>query len=186
MADKKVLRLAFGSCNNEEKGQEYSHEINQYFSNSQGPGYPAAWIWAGDIVYADTNDLGEMQAAYDRVKNGAYRAFQQDCEKVGYRVVGIWDDHDFGGDNLVGAGEDGAPFLTLGKQRRKALLVNFLGQPTKTMLAGHEQIYAAYDFDRDGVYNRLILLDLRYDRQDPGPKARVIGAMAVARRKPDG
>ena len=42
MADKKVLHLAFGSCNKEENSQEYWRDINQYFSNSQGTGYPVA------------------------------------------------------------------------------------------------------------------------------------------------
>lgn len=171
---KEALRMAFGSCNYHTNSQQYWQEINQHFGGVTGRGYPDAWIWAGDIVYADTDQSSAMREAYDGVKNGAYSSFRQGCEKSGCRVVGIWDDHDFGGNNLLGSGPDSARFTQLSKPERKAILLDFLGQPTTSKVSQQEQIYAAYDFDRGGVRARLVLLDLRYDRQAPGDQSEIM------------
>lgn len=173
-----LLRIAFGSCNNHEKSQAYWKAIVDYFGDEHGSGYPDAWIWAGDIVYADTESYAELEHAYATVKNSDYGAFAKNCEKSGCRIVGVWDDHDFGDNNLVGdLGPNppvDSPFKKLTKALRKALLVNFLGEPTRSKTAEREQVYAAYDFVRDGVSVRLILLDLRYDRQEPGDDAKIM------------
>ena len=173
-----MLRIAYGSCNNHKKSQAYWNNIADYFGDER-VGYPAVWIWAGDIAYADTENHAELKAAYQVVKNSAYRTFVQGCERTNCRIVGVWDDHDFGDDNLVGdLGPNppaDSPFKKITKPRRKALLVDFLGEPTRSKVADHEQVYAAYDFEHDGVSIRLILLDLRYDRQKRGQDAKIMG-----------
>lgn len=177
--DENLLRIAFGSCNNHEKSQAYWKGIVDYFDGDYGPGYPDVWIWAGDIVYADTESYTELEQAFTLVKNSDYKSFLEGCERSDCRIVGIWDDHDFGDNNLVGdLGPNppaDSPFENLSKVQRKALLLDFLGEPTRSKVAQEEQVYAAYDFERGGVSIRLILLDLRYGRQKPAGDSKIMG-----------
>jgi len=176
-----LLRLAFGSCNNQKKSQAYWKNIADYFGAEHGPGYPDVWIWAGDIVYADTDKLKELKDSYEHVKGSdGYSTFVEGCKRADCQIVGVWDDHDFGGDNLVGyyPGSNpppGSPFEKLTKPERKEALVDFLGEPTRSKVAEREQVYASYDFKHDGDNIRLILLDLRYDRQKGGKDAKIMG-----------
>ncbi len=174
-----LFSIAFGSCNNQKKSQTYWKGIVNYFGGEHGPGYPDVWIWAGDIVYVDTENHAKLKHAYSVFKNSDYKAFIEGCERSGCRIVGIWDDHDFGDNNLVGDFGSNlptdSPFKKLSKVQRKASLVDFLGEPTRAKVAEKEQIYAAYDFERAGIKIRLILLDLRYDRQEPGENAKIMG-----------
>jgi alkaline phosphatase D len=174
--DVALLRIAFGSCNDQEKSQSYWNNIDRYFSEKSGPGYPDVWVWAGDIVYADTENIDELEVAYTTVENGDYQRFARGCAMSSCKIVGIWDDHDFGNNNL--AGDDPSQqsqFINLTKPQRKAALVNFLGEPTRSAVAERKQMYAAYDFERDGLVVRLNLLDLRYDRQNEGATNRIMG-----------
>ncbi len=53
--------------------------------------------------------------------------------------------------------------------------MNFLDEPTKSEVSKHKQVYAHYDIERGGVTIRLLLLDLRYDRQEGGNCASIMG-----------
>jgi alkaline phosphatase D len=172
------VRIGFGSCNNHSRSQSYWNNINAYFGANSQAGYPDLWIWGGDIVYADTDDGGALKAAYDSVATREYATFARECKRNGCRILGIWDDHDFGGNNLVGdpvrPSEAATALRTLGKPARKAALVNFLGEPTKAAVAERAQTYYSYDLDRAGLKTRISLLDLRWDRQAPGSNARIM------------
>jgi hypothetical protein len=91
-------------------------------------------------VYADTDSSTELKVVYEVVNNGDYKEFKKGCEGSDCKIVGIWDDHDFGNNNLVGnpvgSSEDDemarAQLARLLRSERKALLVEFLGEPTKS------------------------------------------------------
>ena len=173
-----LLRVAFGSCNKHEKSQDYWNNIYTYFNSENGPGYPDVWIWAGDIVYADTESFNHLERAYQKVKRSEYNTFVQGCKSSKCSIVGVWDDHDFGDNNLVGdlgpIKPEDSPFRDLTKPQRKAALVDFLGEPTRSKIGGRDQIYTAHNYKRDGVLIRVLLLDLRYDRQKPGENAKIM------------
>jgi alkaline phosphatase D len=177
--------VAFGSCNLHEKklfepwtwmaSQSYWKNIDRYFRSRPGSGYPDVWIWAGDIVYANTRDEEDLNNAYRKLKDSDhYKTFVEKCGKSNCDIVGVWDDHDFGENNLVGESRDQTPFKELTKPMRKAALLKFLGEPTASKVAGREQIYAAHDYQREDIAIRIILLDLRYNRQDKGKNSRIM------------
>lgn len=173
-----ALEIAFGSCNNHKQSQSYFNNINNHFSSENERGYPDYWIWAGDIVYADTDDLTELRKAYESVSYRQYANFAKGCRRDGCEILGIWDDHDFGNNNLVGDPPSGTTaeeqLDRLGKPQRKAKLVSFLGEPTASAVRDHDQAYSCHDVDRADIKTRVSLLDLRWDRQDPGGSANIM------------
>ena len=74
--------IAFGSCNRVDKDQEMWAAISQ--------NHPDLWIWLGDNIYADTDDMQAMKSMYLQQKyNPEYQTFIRQTP-----VIGIWDDHD--------------------------------------------------------------------------------------------
>ena len=139
-----ILKIAFGSCDNQKIKNELWPFINQ--------NNPSVWIWGGDNVYSDTEDMTEL-------KNN-YKIQKQDPEYLSFIknkiVLGTWDDHDYGAND---AGVE-YPF----KIESQQLLLNFLDTPTN-----------AIQHTRDGVYNskiiqfnknkvKVIVLDSRFFR----------------------
>ncbi len=150
--NKTLQTIAFGSCNNQAKKQVIWPSIlkNQ----------PDLWIWLGDNIYGDTEDMRVMSAKYQRLKvASAYRFFRSKCP-----VVGIWDDHDFG----VNDGCKTYP----AKARSKELLFDFLEVPKESPAWRRSGAYQTYTFGPRGKRVRVILLDARYFRDilQPAPK----------------
>ena len=78
------LTIAFGSCNNQDSKNLLWDDI---LKNK-----PDLWIWAGDNIYSDTNDMRVLKNSYKRqMGQDGYAEF---VKKV--KILGTWDDHDFG------------------------------------------------------------------------------------------
>jgi alkaline phosphatase D len=76
--------IAFGSCDNQNLPNVLWSEI---LKNN-----PDIFIWGGDIVYADGEDIKGMQLSYEKQKNDlVYQNFKKEI-----RIMGTWDDHDYG------------------------------------------------------------------------------------------
>jgi len=76
--------LSFGSCNNQNLKNKMWDEI---LKNK-----PDVFVWGGDIVYADTEDMNLMKKIYEIQKNDfSYINFKKYIP-----VIGTWDDHDYG------------------------------------------------------------------------------------------
>lgn len=169
LIDDALLRVAFGSCNKQDKDQSYWDAVEAR--------QPDVWVWAGDIIYGDTNNKQELQRKYSAFKKSPrYARFLESCRASGCKVVGVWDDHDFGGNNLMGGDSCKAKlFDEFPWEDRKKLLLDFLDEPCaserRNRIGG---VYTAYNFDKDGVRIRLILLDLRYDRSPPKTSGRMM------------
>ena len=72
--------IAFGSCDNQNLPNVLWNEI---LKNN-----PDLFIWGGDIVYADGEDIKGMQLSYEKQKNDlAYQNFKKEI-----RIMGTWDD----------------------------------------------------------------------------------------------
>jgi alkaline phosphatase D len=151
-----VERIAFGSCNREYKPQPLWKPIREC--------KPDLWIWLGDIVYGRADRLDELARKYRAEKNQAdYRALREQC-----RVIGTWDDNDYGV-------EDGGK-ENPNKVESQRLLLAFLDEPADSPRRKQPGVFAAYTFGPPGKRVKIILLDGRYHREKPGPKADMLGA----------
>ncbi len=150
-----TFRIAFGSCNKVGHPQPLWSVISE--------SVPDLWIWLGDIIYADTENMDSMKAMYNRQKNlTEYKTFAQKTP-----IVGIWDDHDFGKDN---GGKD-----YLRKKESQQLLLDFLDEPQNNPRRKQEGVYTSYVYRFHENSIKVILLDTRYFRDDPGEESDILG-----------
>lgn len=165
-----VSRIAFGSCADQNSPQPIWEAINKYD--------PQVFIWLGDNIYGDNKrpfrvfgkerTIGpwknvprfyhvsehEMQDKYTKAKNGpGYARLRQSA-----KVVGTWDDHDYG---LNDAGKEFSE-----KIRNQRLLLDFLDEPQDSPRRKQDGVYTSYTFGPLGKRIKVILLDTRYHR-DP-------------------
>jgi alkaline phosphatase D len=139
-----LTRIAFGSCNRENKPQP----MWQYIVQNR----PQLWIWMGDNVYGDTHDMEVLKQKYVLQKNNlAYQKLTASTP-----VIGIWDDHDYGIN-------DGGKYYAK-KQESQQLMLDFLDVPTDSERRSREGAYGAYTYGPEGRQIKVILLDTRYFR----------------------
>ncbi len=145
-----LTRIAFGSCANEKRAQPIWGTIRQL--------EPQLFIFTGDNVYADSADPAVLSASYDKL------AAQPDFAALrsSSRVIGTWDDHDFG------ANDAGAEWE--GKGAAKEAFVRFFDLPEDSPVRRREGIYDARIFGPEGRRVQVILLDTRWFR---GPLKRM-------------
>ncbi len=148
--------IAFGSCNKQWEPQPMWEQI---VKND-----PDLWIWTGDIIYADTEDMDEMKAMYDTQKsNKQYQLLKNRCP-----IIGVWDDHDYGANN---AGKEFAK-----KAESRDLLFDFLDIPSKDPARQRQGAYQSYEYNIDDILLKVILLDVRYFRDTLGtPDGTMLG-----------
>jgi alkaline phosphatase D len=84
LAEDPITRLACGSCYKPAKDLGLWEKI--------GATKPQLFLFMGDNIYADTEDMALMRARYDELhKHPGYLAFRKQCP-----ILPIWDDHDYG------------------------------------------------------------------------------------------
>ena len=136
--------IAFGSCNNQKLPNDLWSEI---LKNE-----PDIWIWGGDNIYADTQDMKLMQSYYNEVKNNdEYKNF---IMKV--KVLGTWDDHDYG------INDGGTEFIK--KDSAQQLFLNFFDVPVNDARRKRKGVYYSQTFTVGDKNIKTILLDTRYFR----------------------
>jgi alkaline phosphatase D len=145
-SDAAVTRLAFGSCNRTTLPQPLWAPILAQD--------PDVWMWMGDNIYADTQDMSVMQALYDRQK--AHPGYRRVREAAA--VIGTWDDHDYG------VNDGGRAFPR--RDSSQTLLLDFLDVPPDDPRRDRAGVYSAHTFGPPGQRVKVLLLDTRYHR-DP-------------------
>jgi alkaline phosphatase D len=157
-----VTRIAFGSCADQVKDQPIWGPIVGEL--------PDLFVFLGDNVYADTTDMVEMRAAYDKLAaKPGYQALQATTS-----VVATWDDHDYG--------ENDAGRNYPKKEAAKQIFLDFFGEPAGSARRTRDDgVYTAYTFGPAGRRVQLILLDVRWNRS---PQNRVSDAVYENERKP--
>lgn len=144
--DQNLTTIAIGSCNRQDLPQTIWTSINQH--------NPDLWIWLGDNIYGDTDDMEVMKAKYDQQKSGeGYTQLRQNTQ-----VIGIWDDHDFG------INDGGSEYQN--RMPSRDLMFDFLDVPKQSPAYKREGGYQSYTFGENGKKVKVILLDARYFR-DP-------------------
>lgn len=139
-----VYRIGVGSCNKTSGKQDYWDLIVAR--------KPKLWIWGGDIVYADTEDMAKMEAEYKKQK--AFAGYARLLAMAD--VIGIWDDHDYG--------DNDADKTYPKRKESQQLLLDFLDEPADSPRRKQEGVYAAYTYDVGDKKLKVILLDVRYHR----------------------
>lgn len=141
-----VTTIAFGSCGHEDQPQP----VLQIAAEKK----PTAFIFLGDNIYGDTDNMDTLRAKYARF--GAKPEFQQLAAAT--KILATWDDHDYGRND---AGKY-YPF----KEESKEIFLNFFKEPALSERRKHKGIYhAEYIWVRDKVI-QVILLDNRTFRSD--------------------
>lgn len=141
-----LSQIAFGSCNRQYEEQPMWPIVLQ--------NKPGLWIWLGDNIYGDTEDMDVLKQKYELQKNNA--GYQQVMAST--PIIGIWDDHDYG------VNDGGKEYPK--KQESQQLLLDFLGEPENSPRRKREGAYASYTYGPEGKRVKVILLDARYFR-DP-------------------
>lgn len=153
---KSQLTIAFGSCN--QHWQESQPIWKQIIKNE-----PDLWIWLGDIIYADTDDMSEMQSDY--ITQQSHKDYKQLTATTD--VIGIWDDHDYG------TNDGGKNYVQ--KDKSRDLLFDFLDVPTDSPDRKHDGAYQTYTYTNNDLITKVILLDVRYFRDDIGSEGTILG-----------
>ena len=149
------INVAFGSCNQVHYPQPLWESILSLESDM--------WIWLGDSVYADTEDIGKMRALYEaQAQKPTYAKLAQKA-----RIVGTWDDHDYGVN-------DGGHEYPKRAESQQAFL-DFVGEPKDSPRRRQEGLYTSYMLGSGSESVKVILLDLRYHRDEPGSESDMLG-----------
>ncbi len=148
--------IAFGSCDDEDRKNHLWDEVLA--------ADPNLWLWGGDIIYADTEDMQEMQQKYNKqLKDSLYLALVKQTE-----IMGTWDDHDYG------VNDGGAEYPM--KKEAQQLLLDFLGVSKESKQRNREGVYTSKVFKTTSGSIKVIVLDTRYFRspltksKDPGKR----------------
>ncbi|NJO02630.1 MAG: alkaline phosphatase family protein, partial [Bacteroidia bacterium] len=122
--ERTLNRISFGSCNR--------HNAPQPLWGPIVENNPDLWIWLGDNIYGDTEDMDTLKAKYDAQKSRPeYQALLKTTP-----VVGIWDDHDYG------VNDGGREYSR--RVESQQLMLNFLDVPGDAPQRSQMGAYAAY------------------------------------------
>ena len=136
--------LVFASCSDQDREQPLWEPILEM--------KPDLFIWGGDNIYADTDDMAKMKADYDKaLADPGYARLAAST-----KITGTWDDHDFG-KNDAGMEWDK-------KWEAQQLALDFLGASEDDPRRTREGLYASEVHETDAGSIKFILLDTRYFR----------------------
>lgn len=141
----KSYTIAFGSCSKQDQAdmQLWSEVLAEN---------PDLWIWLGDNIYADTEDMAVMKEKYDLQKS--HPGYQQ--LMVQTDIIGIWDDHDYGGNDV------GKEYKM--KDESRDMLFDFLDVDPDNAAWSRKAAYQSYNYNLNGQKVKVVLLDARYSR----------------------
>lgn len=175
-----VSRIAFGSCANQSAPQPIWDAIINF--------KPQVFVWLGDNIYGDLRHpfkifgkertIGpwknvprftptsehEMRHKYQIAKaNPGYSRLLEST-----KVVGTWDDHDYG---LNDAGKEFPRKVT-----NQRLMLDFLDERQDSPRRKQAGVYASYTFGPVGKQIKVILLDTRYHRDPLASDGSILGS----------
>ncbi|WP_299000698.1 alkaline phosphatase D family protein [uncultured Tenacibaculum sp.] len=136
--------IAFGSCNNQKLDNPFWQDIVSL--------QPDVWIWGGDNIYADTNNMRKMKRMYKTQKNiKGYKELSSTTP-----ILATWDDHDYGKNDA------GVEFVM--KDESQQLFLDFLDVPKDSPRRKQKGVYHSKIFNTKNGDVKVIVLDTRYFR----------------------
>ncbi len=139
-----VDRIAFGSCAHEEKPQEIWNTIVAE--------EPDIFVFLGDNIYGDTEDMSVMRHKYNML--AANPNFARARESMSF--LATWDDHDYG------LNDAGAEYSKRRESQNEFL--DFFGVAEDSPRRERQGIYHAEIHGPEGKRIQFIMLDTRYHR----------------------
>lgn len=138
-----ISRIALGSCMKQDRPVPVLGTVRDW--------EPELFIWLGDNIYGDTEDMGVLEAKYRQL--GAKPLFAALRAQV--PMVAIWDDHDYG------VNDGGLEYPK--KEESKQVFLRFWNEPDGTERRQRPGIYTSYRFGDPAAGRSLqvILLDTR-------------------------
>ncbi len=143
---KEVRCIAFGSCAQAEKPMPVLDVAIQQ--------KPDIFVWLGDNVYGDTQEISALQRAYEILGENPF--FQRLNSAT--RLLATWDDHDYGWN-------DAGRHYPL-KEASKEVFLDFWDDPRDAPRRNRKGIYTSYLFDGGKQDVHVILLDTRTFRDN--------------------
>ncbi|MEM5531690.1 alkaline phosphatase D family protein [Pseudoalteromonas arctica] len=138
-------KILFGSCGHQDKNIPIFNAINK----EQGD----LFIFLGDNIYGDTNDMDVLADKYQRL--GAKPGFK--TLKAQTPIIAMWDDHDYGQND---AGRE-YPH----KEQSRQIMLNFWGEPANSARRTRSDgIYTSYMYGENEQTIQVIMPDLRWNR----------------------
>ncbi len=152
----RIDSLCFGSCNQEDEAQPCWGPINNL--------NPDLFMWLGDNIYADTENMDIMWRKYQRQL--AIPGYQRLLRQT--PIIGTWDDHDYG------ANDSGASYRM--KEQSRELFFRFMNEPQNSKRRDRPGIYNSHQIGSKHGKVKIILFDLRYNKMDrKAPNADILG-----------
>lgn len=142
---KPLQKILFGSCSHQDKEMPILKSINNEASD--------LFIFLGDNIYGDTENMQEMANKYQRLGNNP------EIQKLrsSTPTIAIWDDHDFG--------ENDAGIEYPQKVQSRKLMLDFWKEPKYSpRYTQKDGIYTAYIYGEAQNSVHVILPDLRWNR----------------------
>ncbi len=136
--------IAFGSCNK-------ASLPNLLWDDIRGTN-PDVWIWGGDNIYADTDDMQKLRNMYQEQK--AIPGYKKLTATT--VVIGTWDDHDYG------LNDGGTEFLA--KKESQKEFLDFMDVSLDSPRRQQEGVYASHEYKQEEGSVKIIVLDTRYFR----------------------
>lgn len=138
--------IAFGSCNKQ-------YEANHLWDDVRNQN-PNIWVWGGDIIYSDTDNMTKMKKDYEtQLQQKGYDELIKSVE-----VHGTWDDHDYG------LNDGGYEYVK--KDESQQQLLDFFGVSKENKRRQRKGVYYSKIFNTKKGSVRLIVLDTRYFRTE--------------------
>jgi len=135
-------RIAFGSCNR--------HDLPQPLWSVIAGNRPDLFIWLGDNIYGDSEDMAVLKAKYDAQRAvPAYADFSRQTA-----ILATWDDHDYGANNADASYAQKVP--------SQQLALDFADVPGDDPRRKREGLYGSYTFGPTGQQVKILLIDNRY------------------------
>ncbi|NND11451.1 MAG: alkaline phosphatase family protein [Flavobacteriaceae bacterium] len=143
------LVIAFGSCNKQFVENKLWKEIMK--------NHPSVWIWGGDNIYSKGEDLNRLKSDYDE------QLAQEDYKEIKNRmkILGTWDDHDYG------LNDGGTEFEA--KAASQDLFLDFMGVDSNDVRRDREGVYHSEVISTEKGSVKVIVLDTRYFRSKLTP-----------------
>jgi alkaline phosphatase D len=142
-----LQRIAFGSCANQ--------NLDQPIWDQVAAAKPDLFLFVGDNIYADTEDMELMKAKYAKLgAKPGYQKLKQSCP-----VLATWDDHDYG------VNDGGAWYPK--REESAQIMLDFFGVPADSPRRARAGIYGAHTFGPAGKRVQVILLDTRSFKSRP-------------------
>ncbi|MDQ3686824.1 MAG: alkaline phosphatase family protein [Acidobacteriota bacterium] len=144
--NRRLTRITFGSCARENQPQPIWDKITNI--------KPDLFLFIGDNIYADTQDMDIMRAKYAKLARiPGYGKLRQSTP-----ILATWDDHDYG------ANDAGANYPKRAESQQ--IFLDFFGEPKNSPRRKREGIYDVKLFGSPGKQIQIILLDTRYFRSE--------------------